>query len=82
MKLYSLDNKFIGDHFSWPDGFTGIVEYKNGSRWWLLEEKYHRLDGPAICSATGNKQWWINDKQITELEHKLLYDMMKLKGLL
>ena len=82
MKLYSLDNKFIGDHFSWPDGFTGIVEYEHGTRWWLLEEKYHRIDGPAIERHDGHKQWFINDKQVTELECKLLCDIMKLKGLL
>ena len=86
MKLYTLDNKFIDNTFTWPDNFTGIIEYhfvsNYGSKEWRIGGKLHRLDGPAIEYRDGTKAWYINGKEFTELEHKLLIDMMKLKGLL
>ena len=29
---------------------------------WVMNEKFHRLDGPAIIRANGDKEWWINDQ--------------------
>ena len=58
------------------------VEYPDGSKYWYVDGKQHRLDGPASEYYDRSKSWWVDDKQVTELQCKLLCDMMKLKGLL
>ena len=52
-----------------------MIEYKvkvwpNGDKWWYLNGKYHREDGPAVESANGTKLWYLNGKQLTEKEHQ------------
>ncbi len=37
-----------------------IDEY--GNKWWCLNGKYHREDGPAIEYTGGSKFWYLNDK--------------------
>ena len=34
----------------------------NGTKYWYLNGKLHREDGPAIEYANGEKQWYLNDK--------------------
>ena len=80
-KLYSLNNIFIGNCTILPTSYTGIA-IRNGSKYWFKDGLRHRLDGPAIEFGSGLKYWFINDKYVTELECKLLRDIMKLKGLL
>ena len=36
--------------------------FTNGSKYWYLNGKYHRVGGPAVEDANGNKFWYINDK--------------------
>jgi len=33
---------------------------------------YHRLDGPAVEYANGNKFWWVDDKHLTEKQFNAL----------
>ena len=35
---------------------------KNGSKKWYLNDKLHRVDGPAVECADGSKKWYLNDK--------------------
>lgn len=84
IKLYTLDNKLIKIQENlepFPNNFTGIAEYKNGTKRWFLNGIRHRLDGPAVEYCDGDKFCYINDKQVTEEQHKLLVSIMKLKGL-
>ena len=42
-----------------------MIEYKvkvedNGTRWWYLNGKLHRVDGPAVECADGSSSWWLN----------------------
>ena len=37
-----------------------------GDRWWYLNGKLHRDDGPAADGASGFKSWWINGKRHRE----------------
>ena len=54
-----------------PRHFTGIAEYAdgrkewilNGTKEWWLNGKLHRVDGPAVEGADGTKQWWLNGKR-------------------
>jgi len=42
----------------------------NGSKYWYLNYKLHREDGPAIEYNDGDKYWYLNGKLLTEAEHK------------
>jgi hypothetical protein len=33
-----------------------------GNKYWTLNGKIHRTDGPAIEYADGSKEWWIDDQ--------------------
>jgi hypothetical protein len=35
---------------------------------WRLNGKLHRVDGPAIEYANGDKTWWLNDKYYFSFE--------------
>ncbi len=39
-------------------GYT--VEEYEGSKFWYLNGKFHREDGPAVVYASGSKFWYIN----------------------
>ena len=34
----------------------------NGTKYWSLNDKFHREDGPAIEWPDGSKYWYLNDK--------------------
>ena len=36
--------------------------YPNGHKYWFLDGKLHREDGPAIEYTNGDKEWYLNDK--------------------
>ena len=58
------------------------VEWPDGSSAWYINGKLHIIDGAAYETDSGYKSWYIDGNSVTHLEHKLLYDTMKLKGLL
>jgi len=37
-----------------------VKVYANGDRYWYLNGKLHREDGPAIEHANGGKCWYVN----------------------
>ena len=39
-----------------------VKVYTNGSKFWFLNGKRHRDDGPAIEYAGGSKYWYLNGK--------------------
>ena len=51
--LYNLDNSFIKITEEFPDNFTGIIEWPDGSKEWCTDDKLHRLDGPAFIDLDG-----------------------------
>ena len=34
-----------------------------GTKYWYLDDKLHREDGPAIEYTSGTKMWYLNDKR-------------------
>ena len=40
--------------------------YSNGDKYWRLNGKRHREDGPAIECADGGKSWYLNGKRHRE----------------
>ena len=57
-------------------------ENPNGTKYWMNNGLCHRIDGPAIEHNGGLKYWYINGIKVTELQCKLLYDIMRLKKLM
>ena len=43
-----------------PSDFTGITEYPNGTKEWVLNRILHRVDGPAREWFDGLKEWYLN----------------------
>jgi hypothetical protein len=43
--------------------------YSNGDKYWYLNGRRHREDGPAIEYPNGTKSWYLNDKKLTEEEY-------------
>ena len=39
-----------------------VKVYPNGIKYWCLNGKLHREDGPAIEWADGDKEWYLNGK--------------------
>lgn len=42
--------------------------YDDGGKYWYLNGKCHREDGPAVEFADGSKLWYLNGKRLTEAE--------------
>jgi hypothetical protein len=43
-----------------------VKVYPNGNKFWSLNGKLHREDGPATECADGDKSWWLNGKRHRE----------------
>jgi hypothetical protein len=43
-----------------------VKVYDNGNRYWYLNGKLHREDGPAVETYDGSRYWWLNGKQHRE----------------
>ena len=43
-----------------------VYVYADGDKFWHLNDKCHREDGPAIERANGDKHWYLNDKHHRE----------------
>ena len=39
-----------------------VKVYEHGDKYWYLNGKLHREDGPAIEYASGGKEWFLNGK--------------------
>jgi len=52
-----------------------MIEYtvkvsKSGDKFWSLNGKLHREDGPAIEYSNGDKVWYLNNNRLSEEQHK------------
>ena len=52
----------VSDWFDIPKNYTGIIEWCDGDKFWWLNGKWHRTDGPAREWTNGNKEWFLNGK--------------------
>jgi hypothetical protein len=43
-----------------------VKVFDNGNRYWYLNGKLHREDGPAVETYDGSRYWWLNGKQHRE----------------
>jgi hypothetical protein len=47
-----------------------VKVYADGTKYWCLNGKFHREDGPAMELANGVNYWYLDDEQCTEAEFK------------
>ena len=52
-----------------PENYNGIVEYADRVKYWLLNGKFHRTDGPAIEDSDGRRYWYVDGECHTREEH-------------
>ncbi len=68
------------DNITDSSGAT-MTTNKYGDKFWKLDGKLHRLDGPAVIQTNGYKEWWQHYKRhrtdgpakIYEYGHKEYY---------
>ena len=60
--------------------YGAAIIYKNGTKIYIIENKWHRLDGPALIRSNGVDGYYINDKQLTEEEFELHPERLKFIG--
>jgi hypothetical protein len=41
---------------------SNCITDSDGTHWWYLNGKFHRVDGPAIEEANGSRLWYLNGK--------------------
>ena len=61
-----------------------MIEYtvrvnNDGSKFWYINGKFHREDGPAVEWTNGDKFWYLDGKQYTEKEFKEKQEMVNTK---
>ena len=47
---------------------TSFEKHPNGTKEWRLNDKRHRLDGPAVEWANGDKEWYLNGNKVSAEE--------------
>ena len=61
-----------------PYGFAYIS--RDGHKAYLIENKVHRLDGPAIIRANGEEDYYINNEYLTKEEFEKHPERLKFLG--
>ena len=56
------------------------IIYKDGTKFYYIENKSHRLDGPARIYANGKEVYYINDKQLSKEEFEVHPERLKFIG--
>jgi hypothetical protein len=57
-----------------------VREYPSGDKFYYLNGKMHREDGPAVDYANGNKAWYINDQYLPCTTQEQFERLMKLEA--
>ena len=48
--------------------YSPAIICKDGNKFYYIEDRLHRLDGPARIYSNGEEQYWINDTELTKEE--------------
>ena len=46
-----------------------IYFYSNGEKYWFLNRKPHREDGPSYMKGNKARAWYLNNKRFSEKEY-------------
>ena len=58
------------------NGFKTKQNHISGTKYWYLNNQYHRTDGPAIELADGDKSWYINGVEYSEEDFDMAKQML------
>ncbi|HED38330.1 MAG TPA: hypothetical protein ENI76_08825 [Ignavibacteria bacterium] len=61
INLNKIANKISSNDLSNNDELLNIIN-ENGDKYYTLNGKIHRKNGPAVEYANGNKYWYVDDK--------------------
>jgi hypothetical protein len=61
--------------------YTVKVHY-NGAKYWYLNGKLHREDGPAVKYSDGEKYWYLNGEELNKKEFKNKIKIKKKKKII
>lgn len=68
----------VDTYFGYHNNYGPAVIGVHGSKWWYVNDKLHRLNGPAKMWSDGNVEYWINGKYYnTYLEYLVAVDTFK-----
>lgn len=51
---------YINSNNELHNPYGPAVEKPDGTKWWFINGKHHRLDGPAEEYSSGERYWWVN----------------------
>ena len=54
------------------------IIWKDGSKFYYIEDRLHRLDGPAVTFVGGNHEYWINGERFGKEEFEYHPERLKL----
>ena len=52
----------------------------NGSKYYYIDDKLHRLDGPALITSDGYEKYYINGNNLSKEEFEIHPDRLKFLG--
>jgi len=66
MKTNILFKRFIKNNLSKKKELYCL---HNGDKYWRLNDKRHREDGPAVEMKNGYKEWWLYGEKFSEKDY-------------
>ena len=60
--------------------YGAAIICKDGVKFYCIEDKAHRLDGPAVIRSNGLEEYWINNEYLTKEEFEVHPDRLKYLG--
>ena len=60
--------------------YDAAILFKSGNKEYIIEDKYHRLDGPARIWADGYTEYYIDHKFLTKEQFELNPKRLKFLG--
>jgi hypothetical protein len=59
---------------------VNVCIHPDGTKFWILNNYWHRSNGPTVCWFDGDCEWWWYDLQVTEYEHMMLVGQERTNG--
>ena len=63
LREFDPDYRLKLDRLEFELDFTQCIVHTNGTKEWWVDDKLHRVGGPALVWSGGAKEWWVDDKR-------------------
>ena len=64
----------------WHNPYGPAIICKNGTKFYFIENKCHRLDGPARIWINGVEEYWVNGESLNKEEFEIHPERLKFLG--